>query len=107
MGASEEDTSMKTRHEPRTKRQGPEPKPVNSEDVTKGLSLHPREWSPREVQLWCKSIHVPVLAQKVKEYAVDGPTLLSFTEEDLQGIGISTPFIQRRVMSAVKGLGGG
>merc|ERR1740122_225488 len=80
---------------------------VKPEDVAHALSQPPCKWSPREVHQWCKSIHVPILAQKVKEYAVDGPTLLSFTEEDLQGIGISTPFIVRRVVSALKGLGGG
>mmetsp|Transcript_48372 Transcript_48372/g.87488 ORF Transcript_48372/g.87488 Transcript_48372/m.87488 type:complete len:333 (-) Transcript_48372:150-1148(-) len=67
----------------------------------------PKRWSPREAQLWCQAIQVPDLAQKVKEYGVDGTTLLSFTEEDLRGVGISVPFVLRRVLSALKGLGGG
>lgn len=68
---------------------------------------HPEKWSAVEAQLWCQSIQVPALAQKVKEYGVDGNTLLCFTEDDLRGIGISTPFILRRVLSALKSLGGG
>lgn len=80
---------------------------MQSEEFAQKLALDPSEWSPREVQLWCQSIHVPVLAQKAVEYGVDGPTLLSFTEEDLRGIGVSTPFIMRRVLSELRNLGGG
>merc|ERR1711924_427819 len=99
--ASEEDTQMSSEQRNMESTSG------RPEDAAQSLPQDPCKWSAREVQLWCQSIHVPVLAQKAKEYAIDGPTLVSFTEADLQGIGISTPFILRRVLSALKGLGGG
>merc|ERR1712196_164280 len=43
----------------------------------------PARWTPQEVMLWCTSLKVADLARKVKDYAVDGTTLLSFSEEDL------------------------
>jgi len=78
---------------------------ASSMEVVVPQRAHPERWSIREAQLWCSSLKVPELAVKVAEYGVDGATLLSFQEEDLRGLGVSAPFLLRRVLSSLKALG--
>lgn len=64
----------------------------------------PARWIQGEVQLYCSALQVPELARKVREYGIDGATLLSLQEEDLRALGVLAPFLMRRVLAALKEL---
>lgn len=66
--------------------------------------VSPKKWTQQEVAVWCMSQQVPELAQKAKEYGIDGTTLLSLFEEDLRSMGLTTPFLLRRVTAGLEAL---
>lgn len=64
----------------------------------------PSLWSPEEVLQWCLSVKVPELARKAEEYSINGETLLSLSEEDIRSLGVTAPFLLRRVLRALLAL---
>lgn len=67
--------------------------------------VQPEQWGPREVVEWCVSVaQVPELAKKAEEYAIDGGTLLGLGEEDIRALGVTAPFLVRRVLRAIRAL---
>lgn len=67
----------------------------------------PAKWSQREVSVWGMTQQVPELARMVKEYGVDGTTLLSLVEEDLRHMGVAAPFLLQRLMKGIEQLRSG
>eukprot|EP00930_Biecheleria_cincta_P098393 TRINITY_DN90052_c0_g1_i1.p1 TRINITY_DN90052_c0_g1~~TRINITY_DN90052_c0_g1_i1.p1 ORF type:complete len:479 (+),score=127.62 TRINITY_DN90052_c0_g1_i1:66-1502(+) len=67
----------------------------------------PAKWSQREVSVWSMTQQVPELARMVKDYGVDGTTLLSLVEEDLRHMGVAAPFLLQRLMKGIEQLRAG
>lgn len=67
----------------------------------------PSKWSQREVSVWSMTQQVPELARMVKDYGVDGSTLLSLVEEDLRHMGVAAPFLLQRLMKGIEQLRAG
>jgi len=65
---------------------------------------YPTKWTPHEALLWCGFLRVPEFAVKVKEYGIDGATLLTLGDDDLCALGISAPFLRRRILAALREL---
>lgn len=83
------------------------PEKPQSAEATLPQRAFPAKWTPHEAQLWCSSLQVPEFARKVREYRVDGATLLALGEEDLRALGLTAPFLLRRVMVALQELRAG
>lgn len=67
----------------------------------------PAKWTAQEALCWSASLQVPELSQKVREYAIDGATLMTLGEEDLRALGLVAPFLLRRVLSGIVALRSG
>jgi len=76
----------------------------SSREVRLPQRASPKKWIQQEVAVWCMSQQVPELAQKTKEYGIDGTTLLSLFEEDLRTMGLTAPFLLRRVTAGLEAL---
>jgi len=76
----------------------------NSVEVRLPQRACPAKWTSHEALLWCGFLRVPEFAAKVKEYGIDGTTLLTLGDEDLCALGISAPFLRRRIIAALEEL---
>lgn len=77
---------------------------ADSQSVALPQRARPKEWAPHEALLWASSLQIPALSTSMSQYGIDGTTLLSLTEEDLRGLGLSAPFLLRRVLTALEAL---
>jgi len=73
----------------------------NGVEVRLPQRAYPTKWTPHEALLWSGFLRVPEFASKVKEYGIDGATLLTLGDEDLSALGISAPFLRRRIIAAL------
>jgi len=53
---------------------------------------------------WCGVIQAPQLAGIVRDYAIDGITLLALCEEDLRLLGLTSGLLIRRVRDELQAL---
>jgi chromatin remodeling complex protein RSC6 len=61
----------------------------------------PERWNEHEVQAWCAVQRCPELPRAAREYAINGKTLMSLGEDDLKALGITAPFLLRRVLEGI------
>jgi len=73
----------------------------NGVEVRLPQRAYPTKWTPHEALLWSGFLRVPEFASKVKEYDIDGATLLTLGDDDLSALGISAPFLRRRIIAAL------
>lgn len=64
----------------------------------------PQLWSTAEVICFVESLPLPLLVPKIREYMVDGQTLVAFGDEDLIALGVAAPFMRKRLLTAVKAM---
>lgn len=64
----------------------------------------PERWTEHEVQAWCAVQRCPELPRAAREYAINGKTLLTLGEDDLKALGVTAPFLLRRVLEGIAAL---
>jgi len=73
----------------------------NGVEVRLPQRAYPTKWTSHEALLWCGFLRVPEFAAKVKEYGIDGATLLTLGDDDLCALGVAAPFLRRRIIAAL------
>lgn len=63
-----------------------------------------RAWAQEQVLQWCGVIQAPQLAGIVRDYAIDGITLLALCEEDLRLLGLTSGLLIKRVLDELQAL---
>mmetsp|Transcript_107631 Transcript_107631/g.213870 ORF Transcript_107631/g.213870 Transcript_107631/m.213870 type:complete len:538 (+) Transcript_107631:46-1659(+) len=76
----------------------------NDAEVRLPQRAYPAKWTVHEALLWCRFLWVPEFAAKVELYAIDGATLLTLGDDDLSALGVSAPFLRRRIVAALEEL---
>mmetsp|Transcript_23563 Transcript_23563/g.52191 ORF Transcript_23563/g.52191 Transcript_23563/m.52191 type:complete len:446 (-) Transcript_23563:108-1445(-) len=79
---------------------------LRSTEVLVPQRAKPGQWTVGEALSWCGSLRVPELVRAVRDYGIDGKTLLSLGGEDLRAFGVTAPFLVRRVLAALEAIRG-